>query len=215
MFPLRTVLFPGHLLPLHIFEPRYRLLVSRCAEQEPSFGVVLTKSGREVGDQPETYEIGTSAVNVEHVSLPDGRSNLLVKGARRFQILESDWDQSYMTATIEWLDGEDATDAGNGTHEVVGRIENLLVRYLDAHDRATGQQARLRDLGEDPTAVAYAVASALPIPIEVRQRLLEADPPDELLSLLEETIRHETALLVKTGVGAFLPGIPGARFTNN
>lgn len=215
IFPLRTVLFPGDLLPLHIFEPRYRLMLSRCAETGPCFGVVLTRSGSEVGDRPDIFEIGTSAISVEHVLLPDGRSNLLVRGSRRFQILENDWEQSYMVATIRWLDSPGTADVKPGLNDHVKHIRRLLARYLDVYNQATGQTAKLRDFDDEPTAFAYAVASTLPMPIEIRQRLLEASAPEQLLSRLEETVRQETALLSKTGAYAFLPGYPGARFTSN
>jgi Lon protease-like protein len=215
IFPLRAVLFPGDLLPLHIFEPRYRLMLSRRVGIDPGFGVVLTRSGNEVGDRPATYEIGTSATTVEHVLLPDGRSNLLVKGARRFQILESDWDESYMQATVRWLDPGQSPATDAELAEAMARIQMLLERYLDAYSQGTGQQARFRVFGEEPVEFAYAVAASLPMPIESRQRLLEAAPPMELLAVLDETVRLETALLVKTGAWAFLPGHPGSRFTSN
>lgn len=215
IFPLRTVFFPGDLLPLHVFEPRYRLMLSRCADIDACFGVVLTSSGREVGDEPAIYGTGTSAIIAEQVSLPDGRSNLLVKGARRFKVLASDWNESYMTATIEWCDSPGPPDAGAVLKDALVRIQDLLALYLRAFNQATGQQARFREFGDEPVAFAYAVASTLPIPLETRQRLLEATPPAQLLGLLEETVRHETALLVRTGAYAFLPGHPGARFSNN
>ena len=215
IFPLRTVLFPGDLLPLHIFEPRYRLMLSHCAARDPAFGVVLTRRGSEVGDQPEIHHIGTSATVVEHVSLPDGRSSLLVKGVRRFHVLESDWDESYMLATIKWLDTYDSTDAGTGQQNAVSRIRELLDGYLNAYNNATGQRARFREFDVEPNAFAYGVASTLPMPLESRQQLLEAEPPDQLLSLLEDTLRHETSLIMKTGAFAFLPGQRGARFSSN
>jgi uncharacterized protein len=215
IFPLRTVLFPGDLLPLHIFEPRYRLMLSHCGEKDPCFGVVLTRSGSEVGDQPQIYAIGTSAVNVEQVALPDGRSNLLVKGARRFEVLASDWDASYMVATVRWLDAPDSGPAHADLNDAVGEVKDLLARYLDAYNQATGQRASLRHFHGDPVALAYAVASTLPMPVEARQRLLESTPPGELLSVLEETVRHETALLVKTRAYASLSDHPGTRFTIN
>lgn len=214
-FPLRTVLFPGDLLPLHIFEPRYRLMLSHRAGIKPCFGVALTRSGSEVGDRPGIHDTGTSAIVVEHVKLPDGRSILLVKGGRRFQILESDWAESYMTATIAWLPVQDTPNSEGAQVGAVDRIRGLLNSYLDAYNRATGQQAGFRTVERDPTPFAYSVASALPMPLETRQRLLEAAPPQHLLSLLEATVRHETALLVKTGAYAFLPGNPGSRFTDN
>jgi Lon protease-like protein len=215
IFPLRAVLFPGDLLPLHIFEPRYRLLLSHRANVTPCFGVVLTKSGNEVGDRPVTHAIGTSAMSVEHVLLPDGRSNLLVKGDRRFQILESDWDEEYMQATIEWLDTDGCTEEDVVLRGRVSHIRDMLDQYLAAYTQGTGQRARFRDFGDDPIAFAYAVSSTLPMPVEAKQRLLEASPPNELLAVLAETVRLETALLIKTGACASLPGHPGTRFTRN
>lgn len=215
IFPLRTVLFPGGRLPLHIFEPRYRLMLSRQAGKDPCFGVVLTRSGGEVGDRPEIHEIGTSAVSVERVTLPDGRSNLLVKGARRFRVLEREWDESYMVARITWLDTQDSAGAEVGLRSAVHGIQQLLARYLESYNRATGQRARFRVFDDEPIAFAHAVASTLPMPIETRQRLLEATPPEQLLSLLEAAVLHETALMGKIGAYTFLPGHPGARFSSN
>lgn len=215
IFPLRTVLFPGDLLPLHVFEPRYRLMLSRRAGVEPCFGVVLARSGSDVGDQPEVHEVGTSAISVEQVKFPDGRSNLLVEGARRFQILESDWDETYMVATVKWFDSTVTPAARSRENDVVRRIEALLASYLDAVTQATGRQAHFRTVEQDPTAFAYAVASTLPMPLAMKQQLLEAAPPHQLLSLLEETVRYETMVLVKTGASVPLPGNPGVRFTDN
>lgn len=215
IFPLRAVLFPEDLLPLHVFEPRYRLMLSRRAGHDPCFGVVLTRSCSEVGDRPATHEIGTSATHVEQVSLPDGRSNLLVRGSRRFQILNSDWDESYMEATVTWLDAEEPAEDDADLTRAVVRIQEMLARYLDAYSRGTGKRAQFREFNDEPVAFAYAVAASLPMPIEARQRILEASPPRELLATLEDTVRLETALLIKTGAYAFLPGHPGTRFTNN
>ncbi|MFN8676584.1 MAG: LON peptidase substrate-binding domain-containing protein [Thermomicrobiales bacterium] len=215
IFPLRAVLFPGDLMPLHVFEPRYRLMLSRCAGSDPAFGVVLTRSGGEVGDEAEIHETGTAARILEQVVLPDGRSNMLVRGTQRFRVLASDWNQSYMMATVEWCDAPGTSGASAELIDSVGEIRNLLNCYLSAYSQATGQPARFRDFGDDPVAFAWAVATTLPMPLESRQRVLEATPPHELLAVLAETVRHETALLIKTGAYAFLPGNPGARFSRN
>jgi Lon protease-like protein len=190
-------------------------MLSRCAETGPCFGVVLTRSGSEVGDRPEIHEIGTSGIIVEKVSLPDGRSNLVVKGARRFQILEHDWDESYMVATVRWLDTPDTESPKADLNDAVRFLQSLLQRYVEAYNQATGMQATLRDFEDEPVSFAYTVASTLPMPIEARQRLLATRTPQELLATLAATVRQETALLVKTGAYASLPGHPGARFTSN
>ena len=190
-------------------------MLSHSEGKDPCFGVVLTRSGSEVGDHPATHAIGTSATNVEQVVMPDGRSNLLVKGSQRFQILESDWDKSYMEATVSWLDPQETDQSDAELYDAVVRVQDMLGRYLAAYRQGTGQQARFRDFDDEPVAFAYAVASSLPMPVEARQRLLEASPPQQLLAVLDETVRLETALLVKTGAYAFLPGHPGSRFTSN
>jgi hypothetical protein len=190
-------------------------MLARRAEQTPCFGVVLARSGSEVGEQPEIHDVGTSAINVEHVTLPDGRSNLVVKGARRFKVLQSDWDETYMVGTVKWLDTQDSPEAEPWMRDAVRRIHGHLARYLAEYNQALAREATLREFDEDPVTFAYAVASTLPMPLETRQRLLEATPPNPLLSLLEDTVRHETELLTKTGAYAFLPGHPGERFTSN
>ena len=86
LFPLDLVLFPGAHLPLHIFEPRYRLLVRRCVEREQPFGVVLLRSGAEVGPGAEPRAVGTSARIVAVNGLPDGRSVIVTQGQRRFSL---------------------------------------------------------------------------------------------------------------------------------
>src|SRR5258707_15628572 len=89
LFPLTTVLFPEMLLPLHIFEPRYRLLVRRCMDEDRPFGVVLMRSGQDVGGLAEPHGIGTEARIMAYSPLSDGRSYIVVRGGRRFAIEQS------------------------------------------------------------------------------------------------------------------------------
>ena len=77
LFPLNSVLYPGTLLPLHIFEERYRSMISRCVEEKVPFGVVLVRSGEEVGGPAEPYDVGTTARVARLQRLPDGRMNLV------------------------------------------------------------------------------------------------------------------------------------------
>ena len=103
LFPLGTVLFPAAPLPLHIFEERYKRMMADRIDHDPVFGVVLTRMGSEVGDQPSTYGIGTSASLLNLNYLADGCFDLAVVGRRRFRILSGDWNRGYLTARIEWL----------------------------------------------------------------------------------------------------------------
>src|SRR4051794_6839646 len=95
LFPLSTVLVPGLVLPLHIFEPRYRQLVSdleALPEDDREFGVVAIREGREVGagSLRALYDVGCAATLQQVTQLPDGRSQILSTGARRFRLLDLD-----------------------------------------------------------------------------------------------------------------------------
>src|SRR3990172_7254766 len=86
LFPLDNVLFPDMVMPLHIFEQRYRLLVRRSLRHRSPFGIVLIPEGQEVGGGALPYRVGTLAQIVAHAALPDGRSLITVRGERRFEI---------------------------------------------------------------------------------------------------------------------------------
>ena len=86
LFPLKVVLFPGNILPLHIFEERYRLMVQHCLEEKSNFGVILIKKGSEVDDQAEPYNVGTAVRIIETDIMDDRRMNIITTGQYRFQI---------------------------------------------------------------------------------------------------------------------------------
>src|SRR5947209_5530520 len=113
LFPLGSVLSPGMLLPLHIFEPRYRLLLQRALQNDQPFGIVLISSGLEVGGPAEPHRIGTTARVVGTTALPGGRSFIIVRGERRFAIESVDADREpYLVAEVRYLDEDEGTDAG-------------------------------------------------------------------------------------------------------
>jgi hypothetical protein len=89
LFPLHTVLFPGGLLPLRIFEPRYLDMISRCLRTGSSFGVVLIRSGGEVGAPAVPHSIGTLADIVDWSSDPQGLLHIVARGGERFDIIET------------------------------------------------------------------------------------------------------------------------------
>jgi uncharacterized protein len=94
LFSLNVVLFPHMPLPLHIFEPRYRQMLADCLEEGHSFGVVAIREGSETGASTP-YDVGTLAKIVRIDRLDDGRMNLLVMGASRFEIMRTSEDRPY------------------------------------------------------------------------------------------------------------------------
>src|SRR5258706_11142085 len=104
LFPLRTVLFPGGLLPLRIFEPRYIDMVGRCMRTESCFGVVHITAGGEVGTVSGLASVGTNPRIVDFERRPDGLLGLLCRGERRFVLrTRSTQDDGLHVGRVEWL----------------------------------------------------------------------------------------------------------------
>jgi Lon protease-like protein len=167
LFPLRTVLFPGMQLPLHIFEERYKLMIATCMVTDKTFGVALIRSGREVGGRAEICDVGATAQIVEIDRLPDGRMNLLATGLDRFRILERLDDQPYPVGTVEVL--PDLPERVDGLEQ---RVAERFRRYLVELGLDEDQVARL-GLPDDPLKLSYVVAASLKVPAIERQQLLE------------------------------------------
>lgn len=216
LFPLGTVLFPGMLLPLHVFEERYRALMREQEGQDPVFGVVLTRQGREVGDRPEIHQLGTAATLVGSGRYPDGSSDIVVLGGRRFRVVTEDWSASYLRADIEWLDEHvGASPEADDLGMVATEVARLFERFLDALERVTAVTLPREALPEDPRDLAYSLCSRLPLHTWERQSLLAAASDFERLSALATLLRRERDLLVMTGVGGATVSHPGAHLTVN
>jgi uncharacterized protein len=102
LFPLNTVLFPGMPLSLHIFEDRYKEMISRCLQDRTPFGVVLIKEGFEaLGPLAQPYSIGCTAQITQVQPLDEGRMNLIAIGHERFTLLSLDYALPYLMGDIE------------------------------------------------------------------------------------------------------------------
>lgn len=215
LFPLGTVLFPGMLLPLHLFEERYRRLMEDRHGADPIFGVVLTRHGREVGDRPKIHEVGTAASLVGAGRYPDGRFDVVVSGARRFRVAAGDWDRGYLVANVTWLDETDGDAAANGALPLAGQVRLAYERFLTAFEGATGAEVPREELGDDPGALAYAICARMPLNTWERQRLLEDTSSADRLRDLLAILRRERALLAETGAGGAAVERPGLGFSAN
>lgn len=169
LFPLNAVLFPGGVLPIHVFEERYKLLVGRCLEEKVPFGVVLIRSGREVGGPAEPFPVGTTARIGQVQRLEGGRLNLLALGERRFRIRDLLQTTPYLVAAVELLQDEDL----EGSEGLAGQVGELFARFLRLTLAISGQWARSPGLPASPSALADAVAQRLPLDLRHKQSLLE------------------------------------------
>ncbi|HXG36937.1 MAG TPA: LON peptidase substrate-binding domain-containing protein [Dehalococcoidia bacterium] len=197
LFLLNTTLFPGGILPLHVFEERYRMMIGECLRQNAPFGVVMIRSGPEVGGTAEPHDIGTTA-RITHVQrLPDGRMNLLTVGVSRFRIMEVLRQVPFYLADVELLESTD-NDIAIELAETVG---NLFAEYYRLYLALSGQWARRVATPQDPAALSDFIASRLEIRPEQKQELLEKLSTRERL-LIEVGFLEGAIRALKTQVAA-------------
>jgi Lon protease-like protein len=197
LFPLNTVLFPGALLPLHIFEPRYRLLIRRCVDRNVPFGVVLIRQGPEVGEGAEPYDVGTEAKIVAESALPNGRSYIVTRGERRFAVESLIADaEPYLVARVRYLDepdGKDAADHASLAREALGAY---LLAVIAVTEDSRGQRALASELREAPPSdLAYRIAASLAVDAAQQQALLELETASARLTEETRILQRETELL--------------------
>ncbi len=195
MFPLGTVLLPGGVLPLHVFEPRYRQLVLDCLADdsgEPEFGVTLIERGSEVGGGDQRAAVGVVARMVQVEPLPDGRYALVTVGTRRFRVKAWLPDDPYPLADVdEWRDLD--PDAP-GLHERVAAATDRLREVLDLAARLADVPREVT-ISDDPLVASYHLAGLAPLGPADRYRLLCAASPAERLDLLAECLDDVEAML--------------------
>ena len=199
LFPLGLVLLPGLLLPLHVFEDRYRDLVRdllELPEQARRFGVVAIREGREVGADGVTalHEVGCVAQLRRVTPYDDGRFDIVATGGRRFRLTGLADGAAYATGLVEWLPD------GLGPAEEAALLDRAVRQafraYLAALAQARGDDAP--DGGElpaDSLVLSYVVAASVVVDLEDRQRLLAE--PDGVARLRAELalLRREATLL--------------------
>jgi uncharacterized protein len=197
LFPLGTVLYPGLLLPLHIFEERYRQLVRDLLENpEPRrFGVIAIREGRETGVDGVSalYEVGCTATVRRVLKRDDGRFDLVTIGAERFRLSALDHSRSYLQGEVDLLPeetGDQATAA-----QAVEVVQRAFRTYIDALTARGVTQVSIPELPAEPTALSYLVAASVIADLPDRQALLAE--PDALHRLAAERtlLSRETAML--------------------
>ena len=146
LFPLHTVLCPGIALPLHIFEPRYRLMIARCLRDGTAFGVILIVEGRETGDDPVSLAtVGTVAEIREAKRRSDGRYDITAVGTTRFRLESVDADsEAYLVGRVRPLAERVVDDVG--ARDLVGRVSRRFLHYLDLLKPADGEDGPEMDV---------------------------------------------------------------------
>jgi uncharacterized protein len=209
LFPLRTVLFPGVRLPLHVFEERYRQLVRDLLESraEKAFGVVAIRAGRETGADGirALYRTGCTASVREIRELPDGRYNLLTLGARRFTLARVNSARPYLSGDVQLLPEPAGAEPAAALAKAV---QHALRSYLDALVQH-GKPVSSPELPDDPVALSYLVAGSVIADVPVRQALLEQPDAVRRLAAERTLLTRELAML------RALPSTPAPDLTHS
>lgn len=192
LFPLSSVLVPGLVLPLHIFEPRYRQLLvdlEEVPEEERGFGVIAIREGHEVGTDGvrALHAVGTFASLREVTTLPDGRSDIVAVGTHRFRVVDLVDGLPYAQARVEWLE-EEPGDAS------IPLARSVAARFQEYRDLLTDEPEDT-ELPDDARVLSYLVGAAVVADLGTRQGFLEAT--DDSTRLRDELtfLRRETALI--------------------
>ena len=197
LFPLGSVLFPGALMPLHIFEPRYRLLIRRCMERHHPFGIVLIRSGSEVDPRAEPYDVGTEAKIVAESPLPGGRSYIVTRGERRFAVENLIPDaEPYLVGQVRYLDEADGDGAASHASVALEALGSYLLAVVAVTDDSRGERALADDLRDAlPRDLAYRIAGSLAVDAPQQQALLELETASARLKEETRILNRETELL--------------------
>ncbi|WP_217544518.1 LON peptidase substrate-binding domain-containing protein [Streptomyces sp. GbtcB6] len=232
LFPLNSVLFPGLVLPLNVFEERYRAMMRdllKTPEEEPRrFAVVAIRDGHEVAPsapgmpdptaQPEKgsaagfgpdplkslHRVGCVADAATIRERANGTFEVLATGTNRVRLLSVDTSGPFLTAELEELSEEQGDEAGALAEGVLRAFRQYQKRLAGARERSLSSGV---DLPDEPSVVSYLVAAAIMHDIPTKQRLLQA--PDTASRLRDELklLRTETAIIRN------LPSLPAAELT--
>jgi Lon protease-like protein len=213
VFPLGTVLFPGLVLPLHIFEERYRALVRELVaspiDGPHEFGVVTLRRGVEAAvtetdeDAPappvapvatdDVYPVGCTAELRQVTELPDGRFDIMTVGRRRFTVHDvRQGDEPYLTADIEWLAEEDTVDPV--AEALAPRALAAFRTYLDL---LRPDSEVLDAVPADPAVLSHLIAATAQLTTDERQALLAAPDAASRLRAELKLLNREAGLLAR------------------
>ncbi len=202
LFPLeRVVLFPGMSLPLRIFEERYKVMIGACQVTDQVFGVLLIRSGSEVGAPAIPERVGCTARMLRVDRLPDGRINILTIGERRFRLLgpARAVAEGYLVGDARLLTDHATPPVPT---DLVKNVTAEFAKYEQAR-LAGRQQTPLRpELARDPMRLSYQVAASLHIHPRESQQLLELDQVAGRLQHELELLKRENRPAPKT-IGPF------------
>lgn len=188
IFPLAVVLFPGVPLPLHIFEPRYRQMLSDVRVNNSLFGVSYFDATSSTHEIPPAGHIGCVAEVSETQTLPDGRSNILTVGVIRYRIEEYvERGDPYLVARVSFF--EDEPEEDELLHESSREVAETFTRIARAVRTINDERASLPDISDtEPQRLSFLVAAAMEVDTDLKQELLEMRSTSDRLRRLRDIL---------------------------
>jgi hypothetical protein len=216
LFPLGSVLYPGLVLPMHIFEDRYRQLVADLlAGPEPrQFGVIAIRYGREtgIGGVSALYETGCTAELQRVEPYEDGRFDLVTVGSQRFRLLGLGEQAPYFSGDVEWLPEEIGDEAEAAV--VLPAVQRSFRSYLALIAERGGTQITIPEMPDEPMLMSYLVAAAVVVDLPVKQRLLE-EPDAHRRLLAERKLLAREMQMLRSLTAAPAPDLRFAPYSQN
>jgi Lon protease-like protein len=190
LFPLpNLVLFPHIVVPLHIFEERYKSMINACIDSGEVFGLVLLRTGADEESEETIHRVGVTARIVEVERLDEGRMNILCEGEQRFRIYRFSQQTPFWKGAIDLIED----DERNATEALYEQVAELYRSVVDVSAKLSGSQEAELVLPDSSTDLSYMVSYVLDIEPEDKQKLLEMDSTAErlrmLLAHLTDTLR--------------------------
>ncbi len=167
LFPLDVVLFPGTPLPLHVFEPRYKELISECLERKQKFGIIRA-------EQEGLADVGCTAEIVAVTkTYPDGRMDIVTEGRERFELLEVNEERAFLRADVLYFDDEPDRPP-----------EKEVLHAVDLHREILTIGGAQQSLPESQAQISFYLAGSLPLDLDFKQALLEMRSESERISAI-------------------------------
>ena len=188
LFPLPLVLLPNELLPLHIFEPRYRQLLKDVALDKNMFGVSFFNSQETFIEKPVLGSVGCVAEVREAQTLPDGRSNILTIGVVRYRLIGYvDGSEPYLLGDVEFFEDEKEDEAV--LNPLADEVFTLFRRIALAAHKLSGERGVFPDVSQtEPEALSFLVTAAFNLEPDLKYQLLETRSTVERLERLREIL---------------------------
>lgn len=203
LFPLNVVLFPGMMLPLHIFEERYKAMIRQCLATGQPFGVVLAKTKQAQAPHvaklypADLYEVGTTARITAVENLTDGRINIITVGQDRF-IIKNIWasQDDYLMGQVDPFSFEEDQDDPQKVAALTQKLRPKVRQYINHLADASGEDLSNATLPADPTALVFLAGTALQGSLPGKQKLLSARSLSKLITDTVSALDLEDQILV-------------------